>query len=412
MSPAGKQVSCPEFTEREEEEPLGFGSGPGAPRVLLLYTVLGRGGDAVQLQVMGEALRRMGWEPAIVGGRPLRPYCFTGTLDRSRRSLKLLPWWTRDLLEYLLNLVVLVRGLRVSFRFRPQLILEHMTPYGPAGLLLSRILRVPLVLHLDAPFAAERSFRGEGIFTTLHGAAVRRAARRAVAVALGTEFSRDHYLALGVSADKVVLVRNGVLARELRPPRAEAPGAPVIGFVGSLACWHRVDLLVDAVAELRSKGLPVSLTIVGMGEDYPKVAARVAHLELGNAVRFTGPLDREATLSAIESFQVAVLPHTLTTGSPMKLFDYAACRVPMVAPDLPNLRQVWGTAAAAYFTPGDPAALARAIGELLASPGLRRELAGAAWRLVAERYTWERQLGELLARAGWAPLAARATPDG
>ncbi len=373
-------------------------------RVLLLYTVVGRGGDAVQVQAMRDALSHLGCEVALVGGQPLRPYQFSGAVDRPRRTLKELPWWTRDLLELGVNLLVAARAFRASLRFRPQVILERLTPYGPAGLLLSRLLGVPLVLHLDAPFAAERSFRGERMFAVLHREVVRRAARRAAVVAVGSEASREHYRCLGVPPDRFVLLRNGVLTDELAGPRDGEVGAPVIGFVGSMARWHRVDLLVEAVARLRLQGLPVSLVLVGMGEEYHRVADQVARLALGDAVRFTGPVSREETLAAIESLQVAVLPHTLPTGSPMKLFDYAARRVAMVAPDLPNLRQVWGEGTVAFFPPGDLGALVDTLRRLVSDGDLRRRLAEAAWRLVAERYTWERQLGEVLRRAGFGPM--------
>jgi glycosyltransferase involved in cell wall biosynthesis len=309
------------------------------------------------------------------------------------------------LLELALNLLVAVRGLGVSLRFRPQVVLERMTPYGPAGFLLSRLLGVPLVLHLDAPFAAERAFRGDRMFAALHREMVRTAARRAVVVAVGSEASLEHYQSLGVPPDRFVFLRNGVLADELACARDGEVGAPVIGFAGSMARWHRVDLLVEAVATLRLQGLPVSLVLVGMGEEYHRVADQVARLALGDVVRFTGPVSREDALAAIEGFQVAVLPHTLSTGSPMKLFDYAARRVARVAPDLPNLRQVWSEGTVAFFPPGDLGALVDTLRQLMHDGDLRRSLAEAAWRLAAERYTWERQLAEVLARASVAPGA-------
>jgi len=376
-----------------------------SPRVLFIYTVVGRGGDAVQIQAMSRALRRIGCHVALVGGHELRPYQFAGIGHQSRRSLRALPWWLRDLLELGLNLAVAVRALGVGLRLRPQLILERMTPYGPAGLLLSRWLRTPLVVHLDAPFAAERAFGKEGLFRGLHRTVVRWAGRKATAVAVGSELSHEHYRTLGVPPEKMVFVHNGVLLDEVVDSRTEDAASRVVGFCGSLARWHRVDLLLQAVARLRSAAVPVTCTIVGMGVEYTRAFKLATDLGLGTAVRFTGPVDRKTALAMIDDFQVAVLPGTLPTGSPMKLFDYAARRVPMVIPELPNLRQIWGEAAA-YFAPGDAGALAGTLRCLLEEQDLRRRLADAAWARLIDRYTWERQMAALLHRAGVATPAA------
>jgi glycosyltransferase involved in cell wall biosynthesis len=75
-----------------------------------------------------------------------------------------------------------------------------------------------------------------------------------------------------------------------------------------------------------------------------------------------------------------------------------AAGVPIVASDLPSLREVLTHGENAILvSPGDPKQLGHEIGRLLQAPELRERLTRRALRDV-ERYTWKRRAGKILDR--------------
>ncbi len=364
----------------------------GLRRVLMMYTLTGRGGDAIQVLAMSEALRRLGHDVRLVGAQPLCPYTYRSVGGRIRTWAKTLPWWAKDIITAGFHLLACLKAAIVAMRFRPQWILERSTPYGFAGLWLARLFRVPLVAHLDAPIMVERAYSGERIAHSFHRRAMRGLGRHAHLVVIGSEASRTHYAALDIPASKTVLMQNGVFPEDIVPAPSQPNGSMLVGYAGSMSQWHKVDLLIEAVFRLRLSGYPVRLLLVGMGEAYPDLAGLISSRGFADVVEMVGPLPRDETLRVMDRFSVAVLPGTLGTGAPLKLLEYAARGLPIVAPDLANLRQVWGDTTVAYFVPGDPLELERLLRDLLDHPEKRARLARAAWSLVKERYTWTRQM--------------------
>jgi glycosyltransferase involved in cell wall biosynthesis len=101
----------------------------------------------------------------------------------------------------------------------------------------------------------------------------------------------------------------------------------------------------------------------------------------------------------MEAFDVAALPGTLASGTPMKLAEYAAMGRAIVAPDLPNVRAMLPhDERALLVAPGDPVALAEAVATLAARPDRARRL-GVSARRWAETRTWEETARRVLQAA-------------
>jgi glycosyltransferase involved in cell wall biosynthesis len=75
-------------------------------------------------------------------------------------------------------------------------------------------------------------------------------------------------------------------------------------------------------------------------------------------------------------------------ASPMKMFEYMACRRAILSSDLPVVREVIGEQNAVLCPPDDLPAWSQALRGLLAEDGLRQRLAQQAWQDV-QQYTWE-----------------------
>jgi glycosyltransferase involved in cell wall biosynthesis len=176
-----------------------------------------------------------------------------------------------------------------------------------------------------------------------------------------------------------------------RPPSTNHP--PVIGYAGHLYPWKGVDVLLEAIARLPD----VRALIVGglAGEpDLDRTQALARALGIGDRVSFAGAVAPPQVAARLAGMDVLVLPNTGTHvsaryTSPLKLFEYMAAGRPIVASDLPALREVLKDDENALLVePGDAGRMAEAIERLLADASLASRLAGAAWRDV-QAYRWE-----------------------
>lgn len=228
----------------------------------------------------------------------------------------------------------------------------------------------------------------------------------------------------GVPAERVFVVPDAGRS----PAPAGGPRIPArrrLIYVGQLYPHKGVELAIRALA-----GVPeAELAIVGGLPDDPqrgRLERLVGELGLGERVRFAGPQPYERVPMLLAEADVALLP--LADGpvarcftSPLKLFDYLAAGLPIVAVDFPTTREVLHDGENALLVrPGDPAALAAAVKRLLGDPKLAAQLGNRA-RLDAADYTWERRAERILAavaagRAGGRERgrgggSRRATPD-
>jgi glycosyltransferase involved in cell wall biosynthesis len=172
-------------------------------------------------------------------------------------------------------------------------------------------------------------------------------------------------------------------------------------YIGQLYAWKGIDGLVRAMAHLPTR----RLTIVGGNDarDLERVRAAAAAAGVADRVSFAGQVPPAEVPGWLARARVGVVPlpergfvEAAWFTSPLKLFELMRWRVPIVASDLPSVREIVQDGEHAVLVPpDDPAALARGIERLLAD----RELAAQLVRAAAERvldYTWEARARSLL----------------
>ena len=216
---------------------------------------------------------------------------------------------------------------------------------------------------------------------------------------LGTSM-RDELIARGIPADKIRLVPNGVDVDSFSPRQrahalAEQLGigdAPTFGYVSNMD-HHREsqDTLIHAVSSLRAAGSEARCVLVGGGPRLEELSALATSLGVSDRVVFTGPVDHTEITDYYSLIDIFVVPRIDERAAryvtPLKPFEAMALGKPVVASDLPALREIVDPPHRGHvFPPGDHAALARTLLSLFddESERMRSGEAGLAW-VQAER---------------------------
>jgi len=161
------------------------------------------------------------------------------------------------------------------------------------------------------------------------------------------------------------VVHNGVAEAEFAPVVADAQATDLV-FVGELRLLKGVDVLLEALAALARDGRQVTATIVGDGPD--RAAFEAAAKGLGEAVRFAGAMPAR---DAFALGRLLVVP-SRAESLPYIVLEAAAAGLPLVATDVGGIPEIYGPDAASLVPPGDPAALAKAIGTIPTADLTRR----------------------------------------
>lgn len=151
--------------------------------------------------------------------------------------------------------------------------------------------------------------------------------------------------------------------------------------VGRLVPRKRIDLLLEALALLRTDGRTLPLTIVGDGPERSRLERRAAELGIAGQVRFAGEVHPPAIPAAIGDADVFAFP-ALGEGFGLVAAEALLCGVPVVAArDGGGVVDIVPERGPGRLVTPEPQALARAIGELASDPDARRLAAAAGAEL-------------------------------
>jgi glycosyltransferase involved in cell wall biosynthesis len=164
-------------------------------------------------------------------------------------------------------------------------------------------------------------------------------------------------------------------------------------YIGRLSPEKNVEVLLEAVARLRQRGVELRLLLAGEGPEREALEAVVASRRLGDRVRFLG--FQSDTFGLLRRAGAFVLP-SRTEGVPMALLEAMAAGVPVVASAVGGIPGVTG-GDALLVAPGDAGALADALERVLTDAALATVLRRGARRRYLDEFTVGRMADRYLA---------------
>ena len=198
----------------------------------------------------------------------------------------------------------------------------------------------------------------------------------------------------------VRLFRPDAEARDRVRTRLGVGASPVIVFAGGFFGWHDVSTLLDAFAQVLAGHPDARLLLIGDGGERQRMMDRARHLGLAHAVQFTGRVPHGDVPSLLSAADIAVAPYPVLEQdlwfSPLKVFEYMATGLAIVATDMGQIHQVLRQDTSGLLVPpGDAASMAAALQRLLADAELRRRLGEQARRDAVQKHSWDQYLDTL-----------------
>ena len=287
--------------------------------------------------------------------------------------------------------------------------------FHTAGLQLASALRVPSVVFVPATLvwqARQWGVRRPGWSHLVERFGERAPLRAANVVACGTQTVADEVVRIGVDEDRIVITPTGV-DPELFTPAASGAAVRarfgieqrfVVGWIGSFRRFHALDQAIAALTDAEG----VTLMLVGDGPERRRIeeSARAAGVD----VVCTGTVDHHEMQSYLAAMDVAVVlaaPGDAFHYSPLKLAEYLAAGVPVVAARAGVLpEQLCDGIDSVLVPPGDTVALRSALLRLRDDPGERVRLGRAGRAAALERWSWDRSVQRVVDHLAERPAAA------
>jgi glycosyltransferase involved in cell wall biosynthesis len=299
---------------------------------------------------------------------------------------------------------------RLARRVGAEVIIERYYNFGGEGVLAAARLAIPSVLEVTAPVVDYPGAPKARIDRALVVEPLRRWRDRLCRRTTLFVTTTADILPAWVDRPRVLEAEWGADVAHFRPdveptPLARDHGRIQCVFAGAFRSWHGVVHLSAALARLHAAG-DHRFGAVFIGDGPERAAAERAARDVPGVV-FTGAIAHDRLPAALAAADIGVAPFDpmrhapLRLGfywSPLKIFEYMAAGLPVVAPALPRLRLlVEHGREGLLYDPLEPRALDRSL-TALADPEVRRRMGAAARARVVGEFSWAAHCAKLDAR--------------
>ena len=215
----------------------------------------------------------------------------------------------------------------------------------------------------------------------------------------------------GIPKEKMIVARNGFdpelfassESRETLRKKLSLPGGkPIILYTGHLYDWKGVDVLAET-----ARLFPEALFVFVGGNPWDIRDFKRKTVAISN-ILVVGHRPHREIPDFLKAADVLALPNSAAPGkdsrfsaysrndtSPIKLFEYMASDSPIVASDLPSIRELLNEKNSILVTPDNPEALKDGLGKVLGN-GRFALLIQTKAREDVVMYTWEKRAETML----------------
>ncbi len=331
-------------------------SAPSLPTVFSLHLINGEhysGAERVQ-DLLAKQLPHHGCE---VGFVCVKPGKFPSTRETKTTPLMEIPMRGRFDLRVVNRIAELVRSEDYD------LIHAHTPRTALVGRLAARKAGVPFVYHVHSPAGRDST---RWLLNRINATTEWLVARKADRLIAVSPSIRDYMIGRGISAERIICVPNGVPASSSQAERRPPARNWTLGMVALFRPRKGVEVLLEALAMLRSRAVNVRLRAIG-GFETPEYEMRVR--ALADRLGLTGAIDwigfTRTVARELSKIHLLALPSLFGEGLPMVVLEGMAAGLPVVASHVEGVPQaVVQRETGLLVEPGSVSQLTHAIEEV------------------------------------------------
>jgi glycosyltransferase involved in cell wall biosynthesis len=339
----------------------------------------------------------------VLSGRPFQTACNLHCISGSRQHHLF-----RETATLSYNIPFLAAGRKLLAQKRPRLLYQRHGRFLFAGAVLSRLMKIPLVLEYNASEELMAKYWDPAHFISWLSLCEKISIDAASLIVVVSNVLKQELVDAGVPPQRILVNQNAVDPEwfhprcggsKLRDDLGFALGDVVVGFVGTFSYWHGVAVLEQAIRSLlgdEPAARSLKFLLVGDGPLAPQMRNALEPWVQRGLVIFTGAIPHGSVRAYLDASDILVSPHVPMPGdkpffgSPTKLFEYMAMGKAIAASALDQIAEVLEHGRTALLVkPGDPVELARAIQKLAGDAQLRSKLGRNAMETALERHTWQ-----------------------
>jgi len=285
---------------------------------------------------------------------------------------------------------------------RAEVIIERYHNFGGEGMSAAKALGAMAVLEVNAPVIDYPGSPKARLDKALLIEPMRRWRDRQCRMADLLITPTAEVLPAFVPRERIVEIEWGADTERFAPGAVgpltfvKRPGALLAVFAGAFRAWHGAINLVRAMRDLRAGGRrDIDAVLIGDGPESARARAEADGLD---GVTFTGAVPHDRMPACLAAADIGVAPFDVAAHpplqlafywSPLKVFEYMASGLPVVAPDIPRLARILGPGhERLLYDARAPRALAGALAFLADHGDDRRRLGAEARRRVCDEFSW------------------------
>ena len=229
--------------------------------------------------------------------------------------------------------------------------------------------------------------------------------KRKVPMVMITNGLKDLYVSMGADQEKIIVSPDAVdveqfsinLSKEESRKKLGLPtDKKIVLYTGHLYSWKGADTAVQS-----APGLPDNVIMIFVGGTAVDIERFEKNYGQNKKVMILGKKSYEEMPFFMKSADILLLPNSAKEDisrlytSPMKMFEYMASGRPIVASDVPSLREILDDSVAYFFKPDDAKSLASLINHVLSHEEEAKGKAQKAFERV-KQYSWEERTRNIL----------------
>jgi glycosyltransferase involved in cell wall biosynthesis len=362
-------------------------------KILYHHRIASKDGQYVHVEEIIKAFRALGHEVIIVAPKIAENSDFGsdgGWVDVLKAKL---PKAFYELLEFSYSFYAFFKLCHAIIKHKPDCIYERCNIFLPAGIWAKKLFKLPLQLEVNSPLYQERKKYGGIALDVLAKWSEHYVWQNADKVLPVTQVMAEYIKAVGVSENKITVIPNGVDINIFKPKNIKNrderfTGKLVIGFVGFCREWHQLDKVLELLAS--EKREDIFFLLVGDGPVIPELIAQAKLLGFEEQFTATGLVKREDMPYWLDQMDIALQPAVTPWASPLKMIEYLAKGLTIVAPDSDNIKELLlNNRNALLFSENKFDDMLLKLLQLLNNRKLGEALASGAYNTISEKkLTW------------------------